>query len=62
MWITALSRKMAVCLVLDWGATIEVKLELVGGPIKPDHHPGLPVPEAEGGHVLESVAEGVGVR
>ena len=50
--MTPLSRKVAVCLTLSQGATVE---------LKKFHHSGLPVLEAGGGHGLETVAEGVGV-
>ena len=48
-------------LALGQGTTVEVKLELGGGPVEPNYHPSLPVPEAGGGYGLEPVAEGVGI-
>ena len=58
---TAVGVGGAVGHALGRGATVKVKLELVGGLVEPNHHPGLSVPEAEGGHPLEPVAEGIGV-
>ena len=51
----------SACLALGQGATVEVDLQPVGGPVEPTHYPGLSMLEAGGGHGLEPVAEGVGV-
>ena len=45
----------AVGLVLGQGATVEVKLELVGGPVKPTHHLCRKLKEAMGWNPWQKV-------